>query len=113
MSDHVITPPDETAMTVESADDGMTLVTVERGNGDSIQAMKLTAQERGMLAGMLDSAEGPVKSMHATFRSLPDAPVVRGAGGNAGAALMLEHSGMGVCNKGRRHEPPCDYGYGV
>jgi len=52
-----ITPPGETAMTLEPFASGW-LVTIEQGNGDVIQTIELTDWERMQLAGMLDMPPG-------------------------------------------------------
>jgi hypothetical protein len=48
-----ITPANVTAMTVEPLDDGW-FVTVEQGNGDSVQTLRLTKMERDQLACLLE-----------------------------------------------------------
>ena len=50
--EHGITPPGETAMTLE-VDGAGWLVTIEQGNGDVIKTLHLTCQERAMLGMML------------------------------------------------------------
>lgn len=47
-----ITPPDQTAMTIERQD-GSWFITVEQGNGDVIRTLKLTPQEYDHLALMM------------------------------------------------------------
>jgi ABC-type antimicrobial peptide transport system ATPase subunit len=47
------------AMTVELAERGNWLITVERGNADHVQTLKLTDMEARQLAALLD-IRGPV-----------------------------------------------------
>ena len=63
-----ITPAGETSITVEQTGDAELpcLVTVERGNGDSVQVLYLTGMERGQLAGML----GANGSWHMSFTNV-------------------------------------------
>ena len=67
-----ITPADVTAMTVEASGDFTALITVERGNGVSIQTMKLSNMECQMLAGLLVTfAQGHAPAASVEFKRLP------------------------------------------
>lgn len=67
----MITPPDQTSMTVEAREGYGALITVERGNGTSVQVMDLTMQEWCNLRGMLETFGATWSpSVHLTFRAL-------------------------------------------
>ena len=67
-----ITPPDVTAMTVEATGDFTVLITVERGNGNSVQTMKLSTMEWQMLAGLLETfGQGYSPAAGVKFKRLP------------------------------------------
>lgn len=66
-----ITPPDVTSMTVEERDSFRVLITVERGNADSVQAMTLTTQEWKSLQAMLETfSQGQSPAVHLTFKAI-------------------------------------------
>ena len=70
-----ITPPDMTAITVEAvtADpEHEVRITVERGNGASIQDMVLTTQEWRSLQFLLETfGENWSPSVHVSFKAIP------------------------------------------
>jgi hypothetical protein len=67
----IITPADETSMTVEARGDLEILITVERGNGHDVQTMDLTTQEWLSLIGMLGTFHGnQAPAVHLTFKAL-------------------------------------------
>lgn len=66
-----ITPPDVTSMTIEERDSFGVLITVERGNGDSVQVMTLTTQEWKSLQTMLETfSQGQSPAVHLTFKAI-------------------------------------------
>jgi hypothetical protein len=71
MADRIITPADETSMTIEAHGDLEILITVERGNGHDVQTMDLTTQEWLSLIGMLGTFHGNyAPAVHVTFKAL-------------------------------------------
>ncbi len=71
MADRMITPADETNMTVEARGDLEILITVERGNGHDVQTMDLTTQEWRSLQLMLETFGGNWSpAVHLGFKAL-------------------------------------------
>jgi hypothetical protein len=65
--EHGITPANVTAMTVEAIDDHSARIVVERGNGDSIQLIELTTQERWTLSFLLEMFTHTSGHVHQEF----------------------------------------------
>lgn len=71
MSDRVITPADETSMTIETVDPYSARITIERGNGDSVESLVLSTLEWRNLRGLLDIyGQKFSDSAHFTFKVL-------------------------------------------
>jgi hypothetical protein len=61
---------------------------------------------------MVCSDRGPYGDLtwaHEQWHAQTDHPIPA----PASAGVGIEHTGLGVCNRGRKHAPPCDYGNGV
>ena len=68
-----ITPANVTSMTVQQlSPDGQVGITIERGNGDSVQTMQLSVQERLSLTGLLQMPIGD--TIHLSFVELGERP---------------------------------------